>query len=177
MQNPCPPLLVLHSDPAPELWHYNSPMYPISLVTIGKPKEAAHASLGEHYLKLVRPYAKLEVVELPEGKAQGDKQLLEEAQRVRNALSRARHRVLLCPEGVQRSSEAFASWLGAKIDLGEGIAFAIGSSEGFHESLKIDIPDHLSLGPMTFPHDLCRVLLLEQIYRAFTILRGKVYHK
>jgi 23S rRNA (pseudouridine1915-N3)-methyltransferase len=63
------------------------------------------------------------------------------------------------------------------MDRGESLAFAIGSSEGFDPGLKAEIRDHLSLSPMTFPHDLSRVLLLEQLYRAFAILRGTAYHK
>lgn len=63
------------------------------------------------------------------------------------------------------------------MERGESLAFAIGSSHGFDPALKSEIRDHLSLSPMTFPHDLSRVMFLEQLYRSFTILRGKTYHK
>lgn len=63
------------------------------------------------------------------------------------------------------------------MDRGENLAFAIGSSHGFDPELKKEIPERLSLSPMTFPHDLSRILFLEQLYRAFAILKGKTYHK
>jgi len=63
------------------------------------------------------------------------------------------------------------------MDRGESMAFAVGSSHGFAPELKSEIREKLSLSPMTFPHDLSRVMFLEQLYRAFTILKGKTYHK
>ncbi|MCE1229069.1 MAG: 23S rRNA (pseudouridine(1915)-N(3))-methyltransferase RlmH [Firmicutes bacterium] len=131
--------------------------------------------LESHYRDLLRAFARLEVLELPEGK--GAKPLLDEAQRLRPHLLAARCPVLLTAEGPPRSSETFAAWLGARMDRGESLAFAIGSSEGFAPELKGEIREHLSLSPMTFPHDLSRVLFLEQLYRAFAILKGKPYHK
>jgi 23S rRNA (pseudouridine1915-N3)-methyltransferase len=85
--------------------------------------------------------------------------------------------VLLDPAGKVYSSEAFAAWLGERMDNGERLAFALGSSHGFDPTLKAEIPDKLSLSLMTFPHELSRVLFLEQLYRAFTILKGGPYHK
>jgi len=85
--------------------------------------------------------------------------------------------VLLSADGPARSSEDFARWLGTRMDRGESLAFAVGSSHGFDPSLKTEIREHLSLSPMTFPHDLSRVLFLEQLYRAFSILKGTPYHK
>jgi len=63
------------------------------------------------------------------------------------------------------------------MDRGESLAFAVGSSHGFDPALKGEIREHLSLSPMTFPHDLSRILFLEQLYRAMTILKGTPYHK
>ena len=63
------------------------------------------------------------------------------------------------------------------MDRGESLAFALGSSHGFDATLKQEIPERLSLSPMTFPHDLSRIMFLEQLYRSFTILRGRTYHK
>jgi 23S rRNA (pseudouridine1915-N3)-methyltransferase len=152
-------------------------MYPIRLVTVGRPRTEPILSLEKHYKKMLGSYARLDLVEVQEGRGDGERQLLLEAQRVRDALSGFRRQVLLCPDGASMSSEGFASWLGAKIDLGESLAFAIGSSRGFHPSLKACVGEKVSLGRMTFPHDLCRALFLEQLYRAFTILGGKTYHK
>ena len=73
--------------------------------------------------------------------------------------------------------EGLAQWLAERMDRGESLAFALGSSHGFDPSLKKEIREQMSLSPMTFPHELSRVMFLEQLYRAFTIIRGKDYHK
>jgi len=152
-------------------------LYPITLLTIGRPKSAPVRELEQHYRTLLKAYARLEVEDLPEGKGDPARQLRDEADRLRVHLQRVRCPVLLSAEGPARTSEAFAKWLGARMDRGESLAFAIGSSMGFDPALKSEIKEHLSLSPMTFPHDLSRVLFLEQLYRAFGILRGTSYHK
>ena len=152
-------------------------MYPIRLLTLGRPKSAAIRTLEDHYQTLLKTYARLERVELPEGKGESLRQLKEEAERLRPHLAAVRCPVLLSAEGPPRSSEDFAKWLGVRMDRGESVAFAIGSSHGFDPELKKEIREHLSLSPMTFPHDLSRVLFLEQLYRAFSILKGTSYHK
>jgi 23S rRNA (pseudouridine1915-N3)-methyltransferase len=134
-------------------------------------------ALEAHYKDLLKACARLDMTELPEGKGEPARQLREEAARLRPLLAEARCPVLLSPEGPARTSEAFAAWLGARMDRGESLAFAIGSSHGFDPELKASIREKLSLGPMTFPHDLTRVMFLEQLYRAFQILRGGPYHK
>jgi 23S rRNA (pseudouridine1915-N3)-methyltransferase len=152
-------------------------MYPIRLVTVGRPKAEPFLALEKHYKKMLGAYVRLDLVEVREAKGEGGAQLLLEAGRVRDALAGFRCQALLCPDGAPMSSEEFASWLGAKTDIGESLAFAIGSSRGFHPSLKTEVGEKVSLGRMTFPHDLCRALFIEQLYRAFTILGGKTYHK
>ena len=133
--------------------------------------------LEEHYRKLLKGHARLEVEELPEGRGEPARQLREEADRLRPHLASARCPVLLSADGPPRSSEDFARWLGVRMDRGDSLAFAIGSSCGFDPVLKAEVKEHLSLSPMTFPHDLSRVLFLEQLYRAFSILKGSPYHK
>jgi 23S rRNA (pseudouridine1915-N3)-methyltransferase len=119
----------------------------------------------------------MEVTELPEGKGDAVRQLKEEAERLRPRLAAVRCPVLLTPEGQLRDSEGLARWLGERMDRGESLAFALGSSHGFDPALKKEVREQMSLSPMTFPHELSRVMFLEQLYRAFTILRGKDYHK
>ena len=126
---------------------------------------------------MLRPYARLELTELPEGKGTVARQLQDEAERLRPKLKVLQCPVLLTPEGKLRDSEGLARWLGERMDRGESLGFVLGSSHGFDPGLKKDIHEHMSLSPMTFPHELSRVMLLEQLYRAFTILRGKTYHK
>jgi 23S rRNA (pseudouridine1915-N3)-methyltransferase len=152
-------------------------MYPIELFTFGRMKLKPCQDLEFHYAEMLRAFARLDVIELSEGRGESAKQLKEEAQKLRPRLLAARCPVLLTPEGRSHSSEAFATWLGARMDRGESIAFAIGSSHGFDPILKAEVKEKLSLSPMTFPHELTRVVFLEQLYRAMTILKGKTYHK
>ncbi len=75
------------------------------------------------------------------------------------------------------SSEEFASWLGMHIDRGTpSLLFAVGGADGFADATRKSASQQISLGKMTLPHELARVVLLEQIYRAFTILKGHPYH-
>ncbi len=152
-------------------------MHPVSLVTLGKLRLAPLRDLEKHYLDMLKPFVRLEVTELTEGKGDPAKALKDEAERLRPKLKAARCAVLLDPAGPVRTSEAFAAWLGERVDRGESFCFAIGSSHGFDPALKAEVKEKLSLSPMTFPHELSRVMFLEQLYRAFAILRGSPYHK
>ena len=152
-------------------------MYPISLIAFGRLRLEPLREAEAHYLAMLRPYARMEVVELTEGKGEPARQLREEADRLRPRLQAVRCPVLLTPEGKLRDSEAFARWLVQHMDQGDSLAFALGSSHGFDPTLKGEVREQVSLSPMTFPHELSRVMFLEQLYRAFTILRGKEYHK
>ena len=152
-------------------------MYPVTLFAFGRLRLEPCRGLERHYLDMLRPYARMEVTELPEGKGDAIRRLKEEAERLRPRLAAVRCPVLLTPEGKLRDSEGLARWLGERMDRGESLAFALGSSHGFDPGLKKEIPEQMSLSPMTFPHELSRVMFLEQLYRAFTIIRGKDYHK
>lgn len=152
-------------------------MYPIRFIVVGKPKLKACRDLEEHYQTLLKGYARLDVCELSEGRGSLEQQLKDEAQRMRERLAGIRCPVLLDPDGPSHTSESFAKWLGTKMDRGESLGFVVGSSHGFDAAFKGEIRERLSLTPMTLPHDLCRVVFLEQLYRAMTILRGKTYHK
>jgi len=152
-------------------------MYPISLLAFGRLRLEPCRGLQGHYLDMLRSYARMTVTELPEGKGDPARQLKDEADRLRSKLAGVKCPVLLTPEGKLRDSPAFARWLGERMERGESLAFALGSSHGFDPALKKAIPEQMSLSPMTFPHELSRVMFLEQLFRAFAILRGKDYHK
>jgi 23S rRNA (pseudouridine1915-N3)-methyltransferase len=152
-------------------------MYPIKIVVVGRPKLESIRELEKHYNSLLRGFARLTVVELAEGRGDVSRQLRDEADRIRPHLRSVRCPALLSSDGPKRDSEAFASWLSTRMNYGESLAFAIGSSHGFDKSLKNEIREHISLSNMTFPHDLSRILFLEQLYRAFAIIGGMPYHK
>ena len=152
-------------------------MFPVDLLVIGRLRLEPCRALERHYLDMLRAHARMDVIEFPEGKGDGARRLRDEAERLRPRLKSAGLPVLLTPEGRPMDSPAFAKWLGERVDRGQRPAFAIGSSHGFDPVLKSEIREQLSLSPMTFPHELFRVMFLEQLYRAFTILKGSPYHK
>lgn len=85
--------------------------------------------------------------------------------------------ILLDPRGKQMSSEELSQWLSAHMDRGtQSLLFAVGGADGFSDVVRKTATQQISLGKMTLPHELARVVLLEQIYRAFTILKGHPYH-
>lgn len=153
-------------------------MYPVTFLVFGRPRLAGVNDLETHYRNLLRSHVRLDFSELPESRAKDPaKQLRDESERIGPKLRAVRCPVLLDAAGKPRSTEAFAEWLRPRIDRGESLAFALGSSHGFDPALKAEFPEKLSLSPMTFPHDLARVMFLEQLYRAFSLLKGSPYHK
>ena len=145
-------------------------MVKLTVVCVGKLKEGYLREAAAEYLKRLSRFCKIEVKELPERAAPKD-----EAEDILRAL---RGRVfVLAVEGKQRSSENFAREIKSSVDRGEEITFVIGSSCGLDERVKAAADELVSFSEMTFPHQLMRVILLEQIYRAFMINAGAEYHK
>ena len=145
-------------------------MQKINIVCVGKIKEDyLRAALAE-YLKRLSRFAKVEVIELAEGKTLSD-----EAPHI---LKSAKGKILaLCVEGKKLSSEQFAAEIKTLVDKGEEFSFIIGSSCGLSDEVKSRADYRISFSNMTFPHQLMRVILSEQIYRAFMINSGSEYHK
>jgi 23S rRNA (pseudouridine1915-N3)-methyltransferase len=143
----------------------------LTVAWIGKTKQAAIQSLTDEYLKRLSHYAEVE------GKALKDEAALL-AFRGRGARPHAKDAlVLLDPKGKQLSSEELAKFLGDHQDRNPlPLCFAIGPANGFTEEARHSATLLLSLGRMTIAHELARVVLLEQLYRAFTILKGHPYH-
>lgn len=99
-----------------------------------------------------------------------------EAERIRARLVRGAWTVALDPEGrAPAGSEAFAAWLGARIAAGRPVAFVMGGPTGIDATLRAACDETMSLGPLTMPHQLARVVLVEQLYRAVCILDGHPY--
>jgi 23S rRNA (pseudouridine1915-N3)-methyltransferase len=150
-------------------------MLNITLITIGKIKEAYLNEAALEYIKRIKPYGRLILEEL---KAESfssttkDKAKKLEAERIQAILDRksGAEIYLLSEHGAQFDSLAFSS----KID-GKELVLVVAGSLGFAKDLEAKYPK-ISLSPLTFPHELARVVLLEQIYRATTIINNKEYH-
>ena len=160
-------------------------MQRVTVLCVGKLKEKFYTDAAAEYVKRLQRYCKLDVVELPEYRlpeepspAEIQKALQTEGAAIRERLPRGGAVVALCIEGKPCSSEELSRRL---TDFGvQGktqITFLIGGSVGLDESLKQQADWRLSMSPMTFPHHLARVMLLEQIYRSCQIAEGTRYHK
>jgi 23S rRNA (pseudouridine1915-N3)-methyltransferase len=133
---------------------------------------------ARHYMDLIAPLATVAMREVKEVPLRGRAAVevrREEGRRLLAAWPRAPRVAALAVEGRTLSSEAFAAWLDEGFLRG-GVAFVIGGSLGLAEEVLVRADDRLSLSALTFPHQLARVVLLEQLFRAAKILRGEVYH-
>lgn len=145
-------------------------MVKIHLVVIGKIKESFYREAVAEYLKRLSRFADVTVKELPERPS-----LKEEGENVLRAAKG--YTIALAVEGDKISSEGLAKKLKKLVDEGKEITFIVGSSCGLDEGVKARADERISFSDMTFPHQLMRVILCEQIYRAFMINGGGEYHK
>ena len=152
----------------------------ITLLTVGK-TDAGWVKEGlEHYLARLRHYAPVTMQEIPElrnAAALTRVQVKEkEGERILSAL-RPSDTVLLLDEGGEAfRSVDFAREIGRHAASGKNLVFVIGGAYGFSEEVYRRCDGKVSLSPMTFPHQLVRVIFAEQLYRAFTIIKGEPYH-
>ena len=159
-------------------------MQRVTVLCVGKLKEKFYTDAAAEYVKRLQRYCKLDVVELPEYRlpeepspAEIQKALQTEGAAIRERLPRGGAVVALCIEGKLVSSTQLAQQIDAAAVNGESsLAFVIGSSHGLDDSVKQG-SKRISMSPMTFPHQLARVMLCEQLYRAFSINAGTKYHK
>ena len=155
-------------------------MVSITVISVGKIKEKFFTSAIEEYAKRLTRYCNLNIVEVKDEATEGNKAVVLEieATRIEEKIPENAKVITLCVEGKQKSSEHFSKYLDNLMVTGTAkIVFIIGGSMGLHERIKERSDLRLSFSEMTFPHQLMRVVLLEQIYRAFTIIEGKTYHK
>ena len=145
-------------------------MQKITFVVVGKIKESFYREAVAEYQKRLSRFVKLEIKELPEG-ANPEA----EADDILRACKG--YVVALAVEGEKLSSERLAEKLKKLEDAGKEVTFVIGSSCGLSERVKKACDFRLSLSDMTFPHQLMRVILAEQVYRAYMINAGATYHK
>ena len=160
-------------------------MQKITVLCVGKLKEEFYLDATAEYAKRLGRYCKLDILELPESRlpeepspAQIQQALDAEAAAITAKLPKGGALVALCIEGTPCSSEEMSRKMQQLAVSGKTqLTFLIGGSVGLSESLKRRADWKLSMSPMTFPHHLARVMLLEQIYRAFQIRQGTKYHK
>lgn len=160
-------------------------MQKITVLCVGKLKETFYVQAVAEYQKRLSRFCKLEIVELAEQKlsddpspAEVEQSLLKEAAMIEEKLPKGGSVVAMCVEGKELSSVQLSRRMQQYASSGSSqITFLIGSSFGLHESVKKKADFRLSVSPMTFPHHLFRVMLLEQIYRAYQIESGAKYHK
>ncbi len=159
-------------------------MMTVNFIAMGKLKESYFREACAEYQKRLSSFAKVTVkepepVDLPQdpSRAQIDRALEREAELIRTQI-KGGFKVAMCVEGKTLPSEELAAKLEGM--AGGGIStvnFIVGSSFGLAESLKKECDLRLSMSPMTFPHSLARVMLFEQVYRAFSIINNSKYHK
>lgn len=160
-------------------------MFEITLIAMGKLKEKFYLSAAAEYEKRLKGYCQFHLIELPEIRLPDDPSPAEISsaleKEAENILARIPKNAWFCtltPEGKQLSSEGLAEKLkDVKLSGKSSACFLIGSSFGMSPRLKQLADLKLSMSPMTFPHHLARVMVLEQLYRAEAIQAGSKYHK
>ena len=160
-------------------------MFEITLIAVGKLKEKFYLSAVSEYEKRLKGYCQFHIIELPENKlpdnpspAEISGSLEKEADLILTKVPKGSWFCVLTPEGKQLSSEQLAEKLkNVKVSGKSSACFLIGSSFGIAHRIKEKADFRLSMSPMTFPHHLARVMVLEQLYRAEAIQAGSKYHK
>lgn len=160
-------------------------MQKVTLICVGKLKEKFYAQATAEYAKRLSRFCKLEIVELPESRlsdspspAEISQALTAEAALIEAKLPKGSALVAMCIEGEELSSPQLAQKMHQFAVSGvSNLTFLIGGSVGLSPAIKAQADFRLSMSPMTFPHHLARVMLLEQIYRAYQINAGTKYHK
>ena len=160
-------------------------MFSITLIAMGKLKEKFYLSAAAEYEKRLSGYCEFKLLELPEVRlpdnpspAEIQAGLEKEAELIFSKIPKGAWFCVLTPEGKLLSSEALAAKIGdVKLSGKSSACFLIGSSFGMSPRVKARADFKLSMGPMTFPHHLARIMVLEQLYRAEAIQAGSKYHK
>ena len=157
----------------------------VTVIALGKLKEKYLRDAIDEYVKRISAYAKCDIIELNPVRlsdnpspAEIQNALSKEAEEIKKKIPNNSYIYSLCIEGKAKSSEDFAKSIqGATLNGRSNIVFIIGSSFGLSPEIKALSDFKLSFSPMTFPHQLMRVMLLEQVYRAFQINTNGKYHK
>ncbi len=156
----------------------------IDIITVGSLKEDYLREGIEEYKKRLSAFGRVQITELKEEKIANEddgaavmRALATEGEKILARIPSDAYKVALCVEGVQYDSPALAANLERGLSKSGKLALVIGSSHGLAESVKAACDLRLSISKLTFPHQLMRLLLMEILYRSFSILAGKKYHK
>lgn len=156
----------------------------ITIITVGTLKENYLKDAVSEYKKRLSQYARVEEINIKEERITNEddaseisRALESEADKIISAIPKGSSKIALCVEGKQYDSVALAKLIGRMNDESGKITLIIGSSHGLSERVKRECDVRLSVSALTFPHQLMRVVLYEALYRSFTILAGKKYHK
>ena len=159
-------------------------MTTVTIISVGTLKENYLRDACAEYKKRLSQYAKVEEINIKEEKINNEDDKAEiarafdsEAEKILAAIPKDSMKIALCVEGKSYDSPALARLIGQMVDEKGKITLIIGSSHGLSERVKKDCNVRLSVSALTFPHQLMRVILMEALYRSFTILAGKRYHK
>ena len=153
----------------------------ITLLTVGKTEDAYIRDGIDKFIKRLKHYIKLDIIDLPELKntkaLTQDQQKNKEAELILKKLTNTDHVVLLDEKGLEFSSVQFADYIDKKaISSVQNLVFVIGGPYGFDAVVYQRANDKLALSRMTFSHQMVRLFFTEQLYRAFTIIKGEPYH-
>ena len=149
----------------------------IKIICIGKIKENYLKDAINEYKKRISKYTNIEIIELDDYNYDVKKTLLTEYNNIVKVMNMSDYNILLDIEGIELDSISLAKKINDTLSINSNITFIIGGSYGVLEELRKKVDMRLSFSKMTFPHQLFRVLLLEQIYRAYKINNNEEYHK
>ena len=152
----------------------------VIVAVVGKPKDPSLAGAIAEFEKRAARYWPLEVIEVREESGRGASPEIvkkREGERLRERIGETARAVVCDPGGKSLDSARFAGWMQGERESGRDFAFVIGGAHGLSDELRDGARMRLSLAPWTLPHELARLVLAEQLYRAGTIIRGEPYHK
>lgn len=149
----------------------------IKIICIGKVKEDYYQDAIREYIKRLSKYTKVEIIELNDYNYDKEKTIREETKSIIEKLNPSDYKILLDIKGNMLDSEALSKKINDVMITNSNISFIIGGSYGVSDELRNLVDYRLSFSTLTFPHQLFRVVLLEQIYRSFKIMNNEEYHK
>lgn len=163
---------------------FGDAMTQLTLITVGSLKEDYLKTALDEYKKRLGAFCRVEEIELKEVRIANEEDtgeieraLAEEGERILAKIPKGSYTIALCVEGKEYDSPSLAALLGRAADATGKITLIIGSSHGLAPAVKAAAKERLSVSRLTFPHQLMRVILAEALYRSFSILAGKKYHK